>query len=198
MGSNLRFKGIYAFLLMLVTAMVVSASSARSQASSFPVTLQGATINPLASNSGKVTVLVFVRTDCPICNRYAPVIERLRAKYEQQGVEFFLVFPNPALNASAIRSYMTTYGYHCKALLDPGHFLVKRTGVQITPEAAVITASGNEIYHGRIDNWYVNFWTWRKTATVHDLSNAIQAALAGKADPEKTASAVGCYISDLQ
>jgi hypothetical protein len=38
----------------------------------------------------------------------------------------------------------------------------------------------------------------RPAATTHELQNAIEAAIAGKAAPVASAPAVGCYISDLE
>ncbi len=196
--SNMRSKGIYVLLFLFAAITFLRASPGSPQGSSLPLTLQGAPVNPQELYRGRANVFVFVRTDCPICNRYAPEIQRLDAKYQARSVKFWLVFPDPSMSTTTIRQYLRTYGYHCGVLLDPHHFLVKRTGVQITPEAAVITAAGNEIYHGRIDNWYVNYSTWRRTPTAHDLDSAIQAALTGERLAEKVTSAVGCFISDLQ
>src|SRR5205809_1032070 len=47
--------------------------------------LSGAPIDPLQFAPGKITVLVFVRTDCPISNRYAPTIKRLSAAYADKA-----------------------------------------------------------------------------------------------------------------
>ena len=52
------------------------------------------------------------------------------------------------------------------------------------------------VYHGRIDNWYVEFGSSRPAPTTHELSDAIQAAMKGK-PVAKTVKGVGCYISDL-
>ncbi len=197
-SSAMRFNKISGLLFSFLTFTALCASPVPPRASSLPVSLSGVPVNPLEMSRGKVDVFVFVRTDCPICNRYAPVIQGLDAKYQGRNVKFWLVFPDPSISVTAVRQYLRTYGYHCGVLLDPHHFLVKRTAVQITPEAAVISATGSEIYHGRIDNWYVNYSTWRRTPTVHDLDSAIQAALAGKEVGERSASAVGCFISDLQ
>jgi hypothetical protein len=41
-------------------------------------------------------VLVFVRTDCPISNRYAPELRRLQDRFAPRGMAFWLVYPDPA------------------------------------------------------------------------------------------------------
>ena len=196
--SDMLVKEVSGLLSSFLAFTALCASPMPPRASSLPVSLNGVPVNPLELNRGKVDVFVFVRTDCPICNRYAPVIQGLDAKYQGRNVKFWLVFPDPSISVTAVRQYLRTYGYHCGVLLDPHHFLVKRTGVQITPEAAVISATGTEIYHGRIDNRYVDYSTLRRSPTVHDLDSAIQGALAGKEGRERSTSAVGCFISDLQ
>jgi hypothetical protein len=54
------------------------------------------------------------------------------------------------------------------------------------------------VYHGRIDNLYESFGHARSAPTTHELEDAIQATLAGRAPSKKEVAGVGCYISDLQ
>ena len=84
------------------------------------------------------------------------------------------------------------------ALRDPQHILVKQSQARITPEAAVFDADRRLVYHGRIDNLYEDFGRARKTATTHELDDAIQAAINGKSMNAQATPAVGCYISDLE
>jgi len=154
-------------------------------------------VDPLQTASHKVVVLVFVRTDCPISNRYAPTIQKLSAAYTGRA-EFWLVYPDKAESAAGIRKYLQDYGYKLPALRDTGHSLVKRSGAQITPEAAVFDRTGRLTYHGRIDDWFYAFGRARSAPTTHELDDAILAALAGHHPVVATANGVGCYISDLQ
>ncbi|HZW78882.1 MAG TPA: redoxin domain-containing protein [Candidatus Deferrimicrobiaceae bacterium] len=159
--------------------------------------LDGKPSNPLAQASGKVVVLVFLRQDCPVSSRYAPVIQQISGHY-QHDASFFLIYPDRAESAQTIRKYLADYGYHLPALRDPEHALVKRALAEITPEAAVFNREGKLIYHGRIDNWYVEFGRSRPAPTTHELSDAIDAAIAGKPVAESAIKGVGCYISDLE
>ena len=68
----------------------------------------------------------------------------------------------------------------------------------MTPEAAVFSTAGNLVYHGRIDNRYVDFGVARPSATSHELRDAISATLAGRPVSVKYEKAVGCFISDLK
>lgn len=158
--------------------------------------LDGTPADPFLENAGKPVVLLFVRTDCPISNRYAPLLQRLSSQYAAR-VAFLLVYPGKTTSAEKIRQHESDYGYKLPALRDPQHALVLEAQVQVTPEAAVFDAHHRLVYHGRIDNLYADVGRARPDATTHELDDAIQAALNGKAAPRNT-PAVGCYIADLE
>ena len=155
-------------------------------------------VDPLApSPAAKATVLLFVSTDCPISNRYAPDIRMLHDTFAKQGVAFWLVYPNPADAVSDIRDHLKSFSYPGTALRDVKHELVKRAGATITPEAVVYDGKGSLTYRGRIDDRYSAVGVSRATPTRHDLQDAIAATLAGKPIKENRTQAVGCYIADF-
>ena len=164
---------------------------------SFATDLEGKPFDPFREAQGKVVVMIFVRTDCPISNRYAPAIQQLSARNGGKAV-FFLVYPGKKETANSIRKHEREFGYTLAALRDPQHVLVKQSQAQITPEAAVFDANRRLVYHGRIDNLYEDFGHARKNATTHELANAIQAAIVGKTMSGRATPGVGCYISDLE
>jgi hypothetical protein len=159
--------------------------------------LSGSAVDPLKAAPGKVVVLIFVRTDCPVSNRYSPTIQRLSAQHVGKAM-FWLVYPDKTESAEKIRQHERDFGYRLPALRDLQHTLVKESRVQITPEAAVFDANHRLVYHGRIDNLYEDFGRSRNLPTTHELDDAIQAAASGKAVPVESVPAVGCYISDLE
>jgi len=161
------------------------------------IDLAGKAADPFAVARGKVVALIFVRTDCPISNRYAPAIQQLSAQHVKK-VEFFLIYPDKKESAEVIRKHDQEFGYRIASLRDPQHVLVNRSRARITPEVAVFDAERKLIYHGRIDNLYEDFGHTRKSATTHELEDAVQAAITGKALRTDATPAVGCYISDLE
>jgi len=184
---------------LLVVTLCLGGTARRASASEVAegVDLTGKRVDPLHGDRRKAVVLVFVRTDCPISNRYAPTIQRLSAEYAGK-VTFWLVYPDRTESAIAIQKHLDEYGYKLPALRDPQHSLVKLAEVQVTPEVALFDGSGELLYHGRIDNWYHDFGHARSAPTTHELNNAIQAVINGKAPEVASASGVGCYISDLE
>jgi hypothetical protein len=160
------------------------------------VDLDGRPIDPLRVDAG-TTVLIFVSIDCPISNRYAPEVRRLWEKFAERNVTFWLVYADPEASAPAIREHLKAFQYPFGALRDPKHQLVKTAKARVTPESAVFATDARLLYHGRIDDWYVDFGKARPAATSHDLRDAIEAALTGRAPVRASAAAVGCRIPDL-
>ncbi len=175
--------------LMLAPTVCLSQQSA--------LDLDGKSVDPLRTNAGQLVVLVFVRGDCPVSARYAPTIQRMSEEH-QKDVRFYLIFPDKSESPADIRKYLRDYRYSIQGLRDPEHALVKEAHAEITPETAVFDAKGALVYHGRIDNLYQSFGRARSAPTTHELEDAIQAALAGRAPFNKEVAGVGCYISDLQ
>jgi hypothetical protein len=191
------FRVVHLLIVVLVAAWIASFASTFASVQSTGFDLAGNPIDPLKSAGGKVVVLVFVRTDCPVSNRYAPTIQKLSAEHASK-VAFWLVYPSKSESAEVIRKHEREYGYKIPALRDPQHTLVKESQVQITPEVAVFDAKRHLVYHGRIDNLYEDIGRVRSAATTHELEDAIAAALSGKSLDVAATHGVGCYISDVE
>jgi Redoxin len=160
--------------------------------------LDGRLVDPLAPVPGvRATVFVFVTTDCPIANRYAPEIQRLAAIFTSQGVRFWLVYANPHEPPASIRNHLRQFQYAIPALRDPEHALVRFTKVTVSPEAAVVDPGGAVLYHGRIDDRWVNLGRDRPSPTRADLAEALRATLDGKPVTQTGPPAVGCILSDF-
>ncbi|MCI0418062.1 MAG: redoxin domain-containing protein [Acidobacteria bacterium] len=145
----------------------------------------------------KAVVLLFVRTDCPVSNRYAPELQRIYQKYSTRGVDFWLLYPESGLTAAAMEKHRREYGYTVPALLDVRHQHVTRARARVTPEAAVFVR-GQLVYRGRVDDRYVDIGTARPAATRHDLEDVLAAVAAGKSVRQRETKAVGCAIENLQ
>ncbi len=194
--SSRRFN-LGSVLLTLAVAAGISLLSHSAGGQASGLDFVGQPVDPVKSAAGKVTVLIFVRTDCPVSGRYAPTVQQISSRYRDE-VRFWLVYPDKSESPEQIQKYLRDYGYKLPALRDPQHALVKQSRAEITPESAVFDRAGRLIYHGRIDNLYAEFGRARSSATSHELDDAIQSALTGKPLAKAYISGVGCYISDLQ
>jgi hypothetical protein len=202
----MRLRELSALVLLLAAPFGVTAAmagetareaTAKASTANGPVDLSGAPRDPFASPA-RARVFLFLRADCPIGNRYAPELQRLAKEFSGQRVEFWLIYPDPAETASAIRDHVSQYHFPGEPLRDPQFQLVKRARATIAPEAAVFDSNGRLMYRGRIDDRWVDVGRARPSAETHDLENAISAVLAGKPVPAAETRAVGCFLSDLQ
>lgn len=159
--------------------------------------LNGQHIDPFQDTCSRAIVFVFTRSDCPISNRYAPELTRLQEIFSPRGVKFYLVYPDPDEGVETIRAHIEKYGYRCGVLRDPQHYLVRRTGAAVTPEAVVFNPDGKMVYRGRIDDRFVDFGKTRPSPTKHDLQEVLTDVVAGRSAVSFT-KAVGCFISDLK
>jgi hypothetical protein len=161
------------------------------------VTLDGSAVDPLQRGSHRATLLLFVCTDCPVSNRYAPEIRRLAERFTSRGVRVWLVYPDRADSAGDIRTHLVEYDLPAIALRDPDHVLIKRARATVTPEAAVFDAEGVLRYHGRIDDRYRSVGISRPFPTERTLENAVTAVLEGRSVARPYAPAVGCIVADM-
>ncbi len=159
--------------------------------------LSGRLMNPFSTPS-RIRVLLFARSDCPITKRYAPELRRIAQEFKYRDVDFWLVFPDRSESVPDIRSTIDQFHFPGTPVLDPKHALVRLANATVAPEAAVFDASETLIYHGRIDDRYVDVGKSKPAADVHDLENAITAALNHKPVTEPVTRAVGCSLADVE
>jgi len=203
MGHGKMFRGFLLCCAILFGALLSGAKLSSVLLTAAAAAPQDAIVNtvpqsnPWAVAPGKVVVLIFVRTDCPIANRYAPEIMRLSAAHASDAA-FWMVYPDKRESSEEIRKHEVEYHLALPVLRDPQRELLKRAQVSVTPEAAVFDAKGRLVYHGRIDNWFEDFGRARPAPTTHELADAIAAAVSGHPATLPSVAAVGCYLSDLQ
>jgi len=176
----------------LNAAKIVQASSSLSTI----FDLAGHAFDPFDDTDAKAIVFIFISTDCPISNRYAPEIRRVEEAFARSGVRFWLVYADAETPSAAIRKHIQEYRLPQQALRDPRHALVRLAQARVTPEGAVFLPGRRLVYHGRIDNRYADLGKERPEATQHDLEEVLKAIVQGKPVPYSTAKAVGCYIPE--
>jgi hypothetical protein len=160
------------------------------------VDLAGQVVDPFASNA-RADVLLFVRTDCPISNRYAPEVARIVERFAAQPLDVWLVYVDEDETPEKIQKHIQDYRLPGTPLRDTGQLLAARAGVKVTPEAAVFDADGERRYRGRIDDRHVDYGKHRAEPSTHELLDAITAVMDGRAPAITEADAVGCPLPPL-
>ena len=140
----------------------------------------------------RTTVLIFVGTECPVANRYAPEIQRL-TKANKVNARFVLIYVK-GTDRSAASKHAAAFGYLGLTAVDEGGLLVRATGVTATPEAVVIDAKGRVRYRGRIDDINSSHGTTRPAARRRYLQAALDSVARGKAVATPITSPIGCPI----
>lgn len=138
------------------------------------------------------TVFFFLRTDCPIGNRYAPKIAQIAAEFGALGYTFHLIYPDDT--PEKIKQHQQEFALNIAAYHDPDHAIVRLLGITRAPEAVVIDASGRQVYRGRIDDQFVDFGKSRPQPTTDDLRDVLAALARGEPVVPTVTQAVGCYI----
>lgn len=153
----------------------------------------GAALHP--EPAAAANVLVFVTSDCPISNGYAPEIQRICKAYAARGARCQLIYEDLDITADAVKKHLEDYRYGATAAsIDADGSLARKVGATMTPEAVVIDRGGAVKYRGRIDNQYASLGHPRRVVTVHDLQDALEAVIAGKPVATPQTDPVGCYI----
>ena len=152
-------------------------------------------LHDLFQPADKANVLLFVSSDCPVSNGYAPEIQRICAAARARDVMCALVYEDASIDAAAVRAHREQYRYGgMAAVIDRDRSLAERVKATVTPEAVVIARGGAVKYRGRIDNQYAALGKPRQVVTVHDLRDAIDAVVKGQAVAHPDTEAFGCFI----
>ena len=139
---------------------------------------------------GRPALLVFVRTDCPISNRFAPELARIGEHFGARGVARLLVYAD-----GGAATHAKQHGLDWPVAEDLEGVLARRYGATATPEAAVFDAQGRLAYRGRIDDRFPEYGKARPAPTRRDLADALKAVLGGRIPAARRTPVVGCPLS---
>ena len=140
----------------------------------------------------KFTVLMFMSTECPVSNGYNDRMEQLYERFNSKGVAIVGVNSNKEEDMKAIAAHSKEHGFKFPVLKDEKNKIADAYGAQVTPETFVFNQQGKLLYHGRIDDS-------RKLEKVqsHDLADALEKLLVGKAITSTQPKAFGCTIKRI-
>ncbi len=144
------------------------------------------------------TILLFISSDCPISNSYQPELERLRAKYEPQGISFLGIYAELPISNEEVQKHSRDFGLKYPVMIDKDMTLRKHYGIRVVPEVVLIDgadfAKGTPLYEGRIDDWYPERGTRRAEPQVRDLERTLDEFIAGKPVSTPRTAPVGCVL----
>ncbi|MBM4097141.1 MAG: redoxin domain-containing protein, partial [Planctomycetes bacterium] len=137
----------------------------------------------------KATVVVFLSFNCPISNRYIPVLGDLASKHAKNDV-IFIGIPDqndPAEVKKLALEFKASFPMH----YDPENKVADAFLAKTSPEAFLLDSNLTLRYFGAIDDQYADRTTRLPQARTRHLDEAIQAVVDGKGVPVKHAAANG-------
>jgi thiol-disulfide isomerase/thioredoxin/mono/diheme cytochrome c family protein len=146
------------------------------------------------ARDAKVVVVLFLGTQCPINNLYAPIFANMASELKSKGVEFVGINSNDQDDRDAILEHSKRFDLPFPVLRDEGAKVADRFAAERTPEAFVLDGERIVRYRGRIDDRYAK-GVHRAEANRRDLAEAIDEVLAGRAVSQPAIAAAGCPIS---
>jgi thiol-disulfide isomerase/thioredoxin len=156
--------------------------------------VNGGLLRPFAT-TGKARILFFLSTECPISRFYAPEIQRICDRYGDRGVACSLIYEDLPLEPAAVRKHLAEFGYQeISAAIDQTGAVAEQAGAVVTPQAIIIDKGSRVRYSGRIDNFYADLGKPRRQTTSHDLTDAVDEVLEGRAVAHPQTNTVGCFI----
>jgi len=142
----------------------------------------------------ELSVLLFLSPECPLCQNYAPTIQKIQNTFSDKHVSFYGIVSGEFYSREDILKYKLKYGLDLPILLDPEIKLADHFNASITPEVVVLTNNTDVIYTGAIDNWAISLGQKRLQASAHYLNDALSNYLNGKKIAPMKTKAVGCFI----
>jgi thiol-disulfide isomerase/thioredoxin len=143
--------------------------------------------------AGRLTVVVFLSSVCPISNDYNDRMIALYREYEPKGIQFLFVNANSNETAQEIAQHIKTAEYPFPVYQDPDNRVADKLGAAVTPEVFILDREGRLRYKGQIDDA-------RNPARVqvHGVRSAIEDLLAGREVARQETKAFGCTIKRVK
>ncbi len=145
----------------------------------------------------KAYVLFFTNTDCPLVQRYMPVLMRLDETYGPEGVQFIAVNVGRDDSIKDMASHALQYGALFPFVKDVDGSVTRNLGVQRTPEVAVLDSKMKLVYRGRINSQY-RLGGVSPNAGRADLEEAIKEVISGQTVSVAETPVDGCKITLAQ
>jgi peroxiredoxin len=180
---------------MTIIALVAATALMRAQAIHVGVAVPGFTLRDMRgrlqnfhSSEGKVTVVMFFSTRCPMSNAFNYRRNVLYHDYRKR-VRFIVVDSNANESLDEVRAYAKYTGFDFPVYQDVDNQLANQLAAISTTENFVLDGTGVVRYHG-----YIEDSPNPARTTKQGLRLALDAVLAGEPVALAETRAVGCAI----
>jgi peroxiredoxin len=150
----------------------------------------GTGMERLYNAEAHATVALFLSVKCPCSNAYNDRIRQIAARYAGRSVHFLGIYANTDESAPDTVTHARTRGFTFPIVHDENGLGADHFRASVTPQAFVMDSQHVLRFAGRIDNS-------RDPATVthQELSDALDAVLAGRPVATPQTPSFGCAIA---
>lgn len=200
----MRCKFFYFVWVGLCIAVFSTATAQPSEPISFSDLGRVNLINPITGNRQKLDLegrkkmqlFVFLSPECPLCKNYANVLNDIVIRFNKD-VDLYGVVPGSTYSNADIKKFTEKYKLTFPVVKDEKKQLTAQFKAGITPEVFLLSATGQLLYKGAIDNWAISLGKQRSVTSQNYLSDAIDHASKGQKIHLPYTTPVGCIINDF-
>lgn len=147
---------------------------------------------PAQFTQSDLNLVVFFIEDCPVGFSAVSVVQELKQQYQDLAIHW--VYSTPFPDAKGLWSFRHEYGIMDHVTYDTNLVIAQTFGATVTPEVFLIDRTGNILYRGLVDDYFIAFGKHKAEATRHFLADAIEASKKGQPIAVPKTDAVGCII----
>lgn len=148
----------------------------------------------LYSYRGKrAVVLVFLGTDCPVANLYAPRLAELNKAFRDRGVQFLGINSNAHDTPQQVAAHAKEHTLDFPVLKDEGNVVADAALIERTPEVLVLDGLAMIRYRGAIDDQYGQ-GTRKPTPDHNFLRDALEEIVTGGRVKPTSTPVAGCLL----
>lgn len=141
----------------------------------------------------RIAVVVFLAVDCPVSQKYIPVLNAIHSEY-QRDVDLVALVPGKTTRRK-IKQFEKEYSIGFPVRADAKFDCARGLQASVTPEVFLFDHRKMLKYRGAIDNWFYDLGGYRQETTENYLIDAIEALKDGRTPAATTAEAIGCPIN---
>lgn len=150
----------------------------------------------LPATTRSYRLFIFLSPECPLCQRYSPLLRELFDKYNSE-VAFYGIVPGKAYSVADVQRYRSDNEVPFDVVLDESKALTNYLQATVTPQVILLNNDCKLVYKGAVDNLLMELGKQRTKVTEDYLNNALQQTLKHQKVQVKRTKAVGCKINDI-
>jgi peroxiredoxin len=141
----------------------------------------------------RAIIVIFLSTECPIADKYLPVIAEMAKRDADRSVQWLAVYSSSSDDAAKVAAHVKQFAIKIPALVDSDQQVLQAVGAERTAEAFLLDGRRVIRYRGRIDDRFGYDYA-RDAAKRNDLETAVDELLAHKEISVPMTRVQGCII----